>query len=134
MIKLKKNIVKIDSLPLDNKKNTPLKIIFFLFILFTISIISYIIYNKTISLTKTININDIKGKKIYLTDCNTKDYLIIGKDKSFSLSITDNNCNTNYYEGNIIIKKNIIYFTNGIEGTIDDNYNIIINGNILKDE
>ena len=134
MIKLKKNIVKIDSLPSDSKKNISLKIIFFLFILFTIAIISYIIYNKTISLTKTININDIKGKKIYLTDCNTKDYLIIGKDKSFSLNITDNNCNTNYYEGNIIIKKNIIYFTNGIEGTIDDNYNIIINGNIFKDE
>ena len=134
MIKLKKNIVKIDSLPSDSKKNTPLKIIFFLFILFTIAIISYIIYNKTISLTKTIDINDIKGKKIYLTDCNTKDYLIIGKDKSFSLNITDNNCNTNYYEGNIIIKKNIIYFTNGIEGTIVDNYNIIINGNIFKDE
>ena len=65
--------------------------------------------------TYATNINKITGKKINITECNTKDYIIINKDKTYSMNLTNNNCISNYYEGTIIIKNNEIIFTKEIK-------------------
>lgn len=138
MIKLKKKIKVVNSLPLEKKKKT--SIISVLFTILFISIFGLIIYFTYTKLTPYINAVDIKkvsGKKINITDCNTKDYIIINNDKSYSLLLTNENCIQKHYEGNVTIKNNTIIFNEKINGLIDNDYNIIINNNLFgsdKDE
>lgn len=135
MTTLKSKIKTIDSLPYtEKKKNNPIKLLLILIILMLITLVIYITYTQLLPYINAVNINKITGKKINITECNTKDYIIINKDKSYTMNLTDNNCNTNYYEGNIIIKNNKITFNNNISGTIDNNYNIIINNNIFESD
>ena len=133
MTTLKSKIKVIPPLPNTiNKKNKLKKIIATIITIILITIISYITYIQLLPYINAINIKNIIGKKIYITDCNTKDYIIINSNKTYSLKITDNNCNQNTYEGTIIIKYNEITFKNdtkNIIGLIDSNYNIIINNN-----
>lgn len=132
MVKLKRKIKIVDSLPLEKKKKN--SIISVLFTILFISIFGLIIYFTYTKLTPYINAIDIKkvsGKKINFTDCNTKDYIIINNDKSYSLLLTDKNCKQKHYEGNIIIKNNTIIFNDKIKGLIDNNYDIIINDNLF---
>ena len=134
MTTLKSKIITVDSLPyVEKKKNNPLKIFIKLVIILIITLVIYLIYNRLLPYINAVNINKITGKKTNITECNTKDYIIINKDKSYTMSLTDNNCNTNYYEGNITIKSNNIIFNDSITGKIDNNYNIIINNNIFED-
>ena len=135
MVKLKRKIRTIDSLPFEEKKKISLtSIIISLITIITLSILGYTIYNYLIPYLNATDINKIIGKKIYITDCNTKDYIIIGKDKSYSLSLTNNNCETKHYEGTLKIKYNEIIFIENIKGVIDNNYNIIINNNIFESD
>ena len=134
MTTLKSKIITVDSLPyVEKKKTNPLKIFIILVIILIITLVIYLIYNRLLPYINAVNINKITGKKTNITECNTKDYIIINKDKSYTMSLTDNNCNTNYYEGNITIKSNNIIFNDSITGKIDNNYNIIINNNIFED-
>ena len=134
MVKLKNKIKTINSLP-DIKKEFPTKKVIGLLCFLVILIPSlYIGYIKILPYINSVNINKIIGKRVYYSDCNTKDYIIISSDKSFNLSITDNNCKTMYYEGDIVIKNNEITFNNNISGIIDNDYNIIINNNIFEVE
>lgn len=135
MTTLKSKIITVDSLPyVEKKKNNPLKILIILVIILIITLVIYLIYNRLLPYINAVNINKITGKKTNITECNTKDYIIINKDKSYTMSLTDNNCNTNYYEGNITIKSNNVIFNNSITGKIDNNYNIIIDNNIFEDD
>ena len=132
---LKQKIRNIDSLPyVEKKKTNPLKILIILITILLITLVIYLTYNELLPYINAININKIVGKKTNITECNTKDYIIINKDKSYTMSLTDNNCTTNYYEGNLSIKNNIVTFSKTIKGTIDNNYNIIINNNIFEDD
>ena len=132
---LKQKIRNIDSLPyVEKKKTNPLKILIILITILLITLVIYLTYNELIPYINAVNINKIVGKKTNITECNTKDYIIINKDKSYTMSLTDNNCTTNYYEGNLSIKNNIVTFSKTIKGTIDNNYNIIINNNIFEDD
>mgnify|MGYP004598315781 FL=1 len=132
---LKTKIKIVDSLPyVEKKKTNPLKILLILVTILLITLVIYLTYNELIPYINAVNINKIVGKKTNITECNTKDYIIINEDKSYTMSLTDNNCTTNYYEGNLSIKNNIITFTKTIKGTIDNNYNIIINNNIFEDD
>ncbi len=135
MTTLKSKIITVDSLPyVEKKKNNPLKILIILVIILIITLVIYLIYNRLLPYINAVNINKITGKKTNITECNTKDYIIINKDKSYTMSLTDNNCNTNYYEGNITIKSNNVIFNNSITGKIDNNYNIIIDNDIFEDD
>ncbi len=135
MTTLKSKIKTVDSLPyVEKKKTKPLKILIILVIILLITLVIYLTYNELLPYINAVNINKIVGKKTSITECNTKDYIIINKDKSYTMSLTDNNCTTNYYEGNISIKNNTITFTKSIKGTINNNYNIIINNNVFEDD
>lgn len=135
MTTLKSKIRKIDSLPyIEKRKTNPIKTLIIIIIIILITLVIYLIYAKIFPYINAVNINKIAGKKINITECNTKDYVIINKDKSYSMSLTDINCNTNYYEGNVIIKNNTIIFKTNIIGKIDNNYNIIIKNNIFESE
>lgn len=135
MTTLKSKIIRIDSLPyVEKKKTNSLKTLIILVIILIITLVIYLIYNRLLPYINAVNINKITGKKTNITECNTKDYIIINKDKSYTMSLTDNNCNTNYYEGNITIKSNNIIFNDSISGKIDNNYNIIIDNNIFEDD
>lgn len=135
MVKLKRKIKIIDSLPLEKKKKISIiSILTTIILVLIISTIIYFCYIKITPYIKAVDINKISGKKINITECNTKDYVIINKDKSYSLLLTDNKCNQKHYEGNIIVKNNNIIFNKKIEGLIDNNYNIIINNNLFESD
>lgn len=135
MTTLKQKIKTVDSLPyVEKKKNNPIKILIIIVIILLVTLVIYIIYTKLLPYINATNINKITGKKINITECNTKDYIIINKDKSYTMSITNNNCEKEYYEGNITIKNNNVIFSNDIIGKIDNNYNIIINNKIFESE
>ena len=145
---LKNKIKIIDPLPIiPNKKNLRLKILIFFLTILIILTIFLTIYNYLIPYINAVKLDKIIGKKTYLTDCNTKDFLIINSTKSYSMQLTNNDCEKEYYEGNFIIKNNNIIFnyettinnkqTNkNIIGLIDinDNYNIIINNKNFESE
>ena len=134
MTQLKRKIKTINSLPDEEKKKvSPITLLIVLIILIILGLLSYFIYKRLLPYINAVNVNNIVGKKTYITKCNTKDYIIIGKDKSYSLSLTNNNCEIKHYEGNIIIKNNEVTFNNNIKGYIDNNYNIIINNNTFED-
>lgn len=135
MTTLKPKIKIINPLPpVEKKKTNPLKILIILVIILIITLVIYLTYNELLPYINAVNINKIVGKKTNITKCNTKDYIIINKDKSYTMSLTNNNCITNYYEGNLSIKNNTITFTKTIKGTIENNYNIIIDNNIFEDD
>ena len=134
MTTLKSKIKTVDSLPyIEKKKTSPLKILIILVIILLITLVIYLTYNELLPYFNAVNINKIVGKKTNITECNTKDYIIINKDKSFTMNITNDNCEKEYYEGNITIKSNNIIFNNNITGKIDNNYNII-NNKIFESE
>lgn len=133
MVKLKNKIITVDSLPQNNKIPSS-NILITIISLLILIVISFLLIKTLIPYITATDINKITGKKIFITECNTKDYLIISKDKSYSLSITNNNCDIIHYEGNIIIKNNVIIFNKNLKGYIDKNYNIIINNNIFKSD
>jgi len=135
MKKLKAKIKIIPSLPPTHNETKKInKIIIKILIILIIIILLYITYLSITPYINSVNINEITGKKIHITNCNTKDYIIIGKDKSYSMKLTNNDCISKNYEGNIIIKNNEIIFNDNIKGIIDNNYNIIINNNIFERE
>lgn len=135
MVKLKSKIKTVESLPPTTKKKIGIiTILTYLIITLIILVVGYIIYINIFPYINAININDINGKKINITKCNTKDYVIIGKDKSYSLSITNDDCITKYYEGTVILKNNEIIFNKNLKGIVDKNYNIIINNNIFESD
>lgn len=135
MTTLKQKIKTVDSLPyVEKKKNNPIKIFIIIVIILLVTLVIYIIYTKLLPYINATNINKITGKKINITECNTKDYIIINKDKSYTMNITNDNCEKEYYEGNITIKNNNVIFSNEIIGKIDNNYNIIINNKIFESE
>lgn len=134
MVKLKKRIITKESLP-EEKKIIPITtiiisilIILIIGVIFTFSIIKLLPY------INAVDINKITGKKIHITECNTRDYIIISADKTYSISITNNLCETKKFEGDITIKNNEIIFNDNIKGYIDNNYNIIINNNIFESD
>ena len=135
MTTLKNKIKIIETYPPEQKHKKSLSSIIFTFLIIIILIsITYIAYIKLIPYINAININNIVGKKIYNTNCNTKDYIIINKDKSYTMSLTNDICKNEYYEGNITIKNNEIIFNKNLKGTIDSNYNIIINNNLFESD
>ena len=88
MVKLKNKIVKIDSLPSYKKKKISFtKILFYIIVLLIFLTILYFSYIKLLPYINAIDINKITGKKINITECNTKDYIIINKDKTYSMNI-----------------------------------------------
>lgn len=151
MTKLKKRIRTVASLPpspLDKEKKSNRIIGFILIILLSIG--GYFIYQKLSPYIFAIKINKITGKKVNITNCNTKDYIIISKDKSYSMALTNDSCKQEHFEGNLYTKdKNVIFkydveiktnkkdndiVTKEIIGQIDENYNIIINNNKFEEE
>lgn len=135
MTTLKQKIKTVDSLPyVEKKKTNPLKILIIIVIIILITLVIHLTYNKLLPYINATNINKITGKKINITECNTKDYIIINKDKSYTMNITNDNCEKEYYEGNITIKNNNVIFSNDITGKIDNNYNIIINNKVFESE
>ena len=134
MNKLKKKIISVEPLPNDNKKIEPTKIITTIIIIIIFSLIAFFVYIKLLPVINGVNINRIKGKRAFITTCNTKDYVIIAKDKTYSLSLTNDNCEPKYYEGTISIENRVITFNKKISGIIDDDYNIIINNNKFEVE
>ena len=135
MAKLKRKIKTVDSLPLEKKnKYSIVSIIISIILLLTFAVVIYFGYTKITPYINAVDINKIAGKKINITKCNTKDYIIINKDKSYSLFFTDEECNQKHYEGNVTIKNNNIIFNDSIDGLIDNNYNIIINNNLFESD
>ena len=135
MTTLKRKIKTIDSLPPEKKeKKSIISILITIIIVLILSTLIYYIYIKITPYIFATNINKIVGKKINITECNTKDYIIINKDKSYTMSLTNDNCEQNYYEGDITIKNNEVIFKDNIKGLIDNNYNIIINNNIFESD
>lgn len=151
MTKLKRKIRTIASLPPspeDKEKKTNTIITFILIILLAIG--GYFIYQKLSPYIFAVEVNKITGKKVNITKCNTKDYIIISKDKSYSMSLTNDSCKQEHFEGNLYTKNNTIIFeyeieketnkkdndiiTKKITGLIDQNYNIIINDNLFEEE
>ena len=110
----------------------------------------YFIYQKLSPYIYAVKISKIAGKKTNITKCNTKDYVIINKDKSYTMSLTNETCEQTHYEGDLYTKDRSVIFeyivekdTNKAEkekvkqtiiGTIDQNYDIIINNNLFKGE
>ena len=135
MTKLKSKIKTIDSLPPEKKqKKSIISILIYIIITLVIITICYLIYTELIPYIFAKDINKITGKKIYITECNTRDYIIINSDKTYTMSLTNTNCEQKNYDGNIKIKNNIIIFNDKITGLIDNNYNIIINNNLFESE
>ena len=135
MRKLKTKIKVINSLPKENSNDLPLsKLLKYLIFITILLIIIVIIYGKALPYLFSMDINKITRKKVNYTECNTKDYIIIGKDKTYSLSLTDDSCQTDYYEGSFYIKSNNIIFDNKMTGIIDNKYNITINDELFKDD
>ena len=135
MTKLKRKIKTVDSLlPNKKKKISIISILLIIILILIISIISYLIYKEITPYINATNIDKIVGKKTNITKCNTKDYIIINNDKSFTISITDENCNQKHYEGDVIIKNNEVIFNKKVKGIIDNDYNIIINNNLFESD
>lgn len=135
MVKLKNKIITVYSLPPDEKKKISVSsILITLIIVLMLIITTFSIIKETIPYIHATKIENIAGKKTFITACNTKDYIIIGIDKSYSLSLTDGNCQTHYYEGTINIKDNKITFNENISGIIDNNFNIIIKNNLFESD
>lgn len=135
MVKLKKKIKVIESLPPeDNKKISISKIIANFITTIIFGILIFVGYKLLTPYFNAVDINKILGKRININECNIKDYIIISSDKSYSLSLTNNSCETKHYEGTIIIKNNEINFDNNIKGIIDNNYNIIINNKLFESD
>ena len=135
MVKLKKKIKVIESLPPeDNKKISISKIIANIITIIIFGILIFVGYKLLTPYFNAVDINKILGKRININECNIKDYIIISSDKSYSLSLTNNSCETKHYEGTIIIKNNEINFDNNIKGIIDNNYNIIINNKLFESD
>lgn len=135
MTTLKRKIKIIESLPQEKKEKKSIisTLITIIIILLIISLI-YIGYIKITPYIFATDINKIVGKKVNFTECNTKDYIIINKDKSYTMNLTNKECEQKYYEGDIIIKNNKIIFKKNIIGLIDNNNSIIVNNNIFKGE
>ena len=135
MVKLKNKIKPINSLREEKKEkmNISTIIISISSLLIFLTLIILFIY-KSLPYLRATNINKIEGKKINITECNNKDYIIINKDKSYTMSLTNDDCISNHYEGTLIIKDNTIIFNNNIKGLIDNNYNIIINNKIFESD
>ncbi len=135
MTTLKPKIKRINSLPPEIKEKKSFIDIFiplvFIFILLSIG---YFLYKELLPYFNAIDIKKISGKKTYISECNTKNYVIIGNDKTYSLEISDEECNTKNYEGNFKLKNNEIIFDNNMKGYIDNNYNIKINDKLFKSE
>ena len=135
MVILKKKIKIINSLPDEKKKKVSIISILFITIISIILLVGgYYIYDYIFPYINSINVNKIAGKKVNYSKCNTKDYIIIEKDKSFTMSLTDINCKTEYFEGDLLIKNNQIIFNNKITGIINSDYNIIINNELFESE
>jgi len=135
MVNIKKKIKIIDSLPTKKKKKLSITTILITIILiFSICLIVNYLYTKITPYINATNITKIEGKKVRITECNTKDYIIINKDKSYTMTITDKNCNQTHFEGDIIVKNNEIIFNKKIKGLIDNNYNIIIENNLFESD
>ena len=135
MVKLKKKIKVIESLPPeDNNKISISKIIANFITTIIFGILIFVGYKLLTPYFNAVDINKILGKRININECNIKDYIIISSDKSYSLSLTNNSCETKHYEGTIIIKNNEINFDNNIKGIIDNNYNIIINNKLFESD
>ena len=135
MTTLKPKIKRINSLPPEIKEKKSFIDIFIpLVFIFVLLSIGYFIYNELLPYFNAIDIKKISGKKTYISKCNTKNYVIIGNDKTYSLEISDEECNTKNYEGNLKIKNNEIIFDNNMKGYIDNNYNIKINDKLFKSE
>lgn len=135
MAKLKNKIKIINSLPPEKKEKVSItSIIIILIIVIILLLTGYFVYQNILPYINATNINKIKGKKINITECNTKDYIIINEDRSYTMSLTNNNCEIKYYEGNITIINNEITFDKTLKGIIDSNYNIVINDSIFKNE
>ena len=135
MTKLKKKIKVINSLPSEQKeKKSIISILIVLIITLTIITCAYLVYTELIPYIYATDIEKIIGKKTNITDCNTKDYLIINDDKTYTLSLTNENCEQELYKGNIKIKNNNIIFNKNLIGIIDNKYNIIINDNLFESD
>lgn len=135
MTTLKPKIKRINSLPPEIKEKKSFIDIFIpLVFIFVLLSIGYFLYKELLPYFNAINIKKISGKKTYISECNTKNYIIIGNDKTYSLEISDEECNTKNYEGNLKIKNNEIIFDNNMKGYIDNNYNIKINDKLFKSE
>ena len=135
MIKLKKRIKVIESLPKEKKKQLSIiSILSILLICFLIGFLAYYLYSRFLPTLNSINIKNISGKKVNITKCNTKDYIIIEKDKTYAMSITNEMCEVKYYEGQLKIYNNEIIFNKNIKGIISSDYNIIVNGALFEKE
>ena len=135
MVKFKKKIKIVNSLPDKEKRKVSISnVLITTIICVLIVLLGFILFKYLYPYVTSVNINNIVGKKTYINDCNLKDYVIIEKDKSFSMSLTNNKCKTKYYEGNIEIKGNNITFNKNITGIITSDYNIIINNNKFESE
>lgn len=124
MIQLKKKIKTIPSLPPKIKEKTNFIGLLMLIPLLTLIILGIYFVKPYIN---AVDIKYITGKKTAITECNTKNYIIINKDKSYSMELTNHDCKTQYYEGSLIIKNNEIIFEKNLSGFIDKEYNIRIN-------
>ena len=134
-MKLKSKIKVIDSLPPNEKgKKSVIPLLIFTTITIVILISGYLIYTELIPYIFATDINKITGKKINITNCNTRDYIIINDDKTYSLSLTNENCEQKIYEGNLKIKNNKIILNKNITGLIDNKYNIIINNKLFESD
>ena len=135
MTTLKKKIKPIDSLPpLKKERKSITTILSYTIITLVILTSCYFIYKELIPYIFATDINKITGKKINITECNTKDYIIINKDKSYTMKLTDTNCKQTNYEGDIKIKSNKIIFNKNITGLTDNNNNIIVNNNLFESD
>ena len=101
MVKLKTKIVEVDSSFEEKKKTSIINLLISIIILLIILSVCYIIYTWAKPYINAVDIEKIAGRRIVITECNTKDYLIIGKDKAYSMSITNENCEKENYDGNI---------------------------------
>ncbi len=135
MTKIKKRIRVIPSLPPEEKEKVNIVNVLIVFIIIIgLALAGFIAYKKLLPYLNAVDVKKIAGKKVFLNECNIKDYVIISTDKSYTLSLTDNECNTKNYSGDVLIKDNKIYFNDSLYGLIDNNFNIIINNNIFKAE
>jgi len=132
MVKLKNKIIEVNTTTEQSKKTPIINILIYLVLLLILISIVFLVYNMAKPYINAVKIDKIKGRRIVITECNTRDYLIIEKDKAFSMSLTNEKCEKEYFDGEIIIKNNTIIFNETLTGTIDKDYNIIINNTIFK--
>ncbi len=135
MVVLKKKIKIIPSLP-DEKKEKFSIVGFIITIIFLgmLGVGGYFAYKYFLPYINAVDINRIAGKRVLLTDCNTLDYVIISQDKSYSLQLTNDKCEKEYFEGSITVKNNEIIFNDQIKGIIDSSNNIVINSKMFINE